>query len=175
MKKKYKILLIVAPCVFVLDQITKIIISSTLTLGEHIPVIPGFFDIVNFRNSGAAFGMFSWLADEVRIPFFYLVAIVAVIFMAILFRAVEEGEGMMAMALSLVLGGIAGNILDRLRIGSVVDFLSFHLGNMVADFNLFGRHFHFPLEWPAFNIADSSITVAMFLIFIIAIRQPKIH
>lgn len=164
LNKKYKILLITAPAVFILDQLTKLIIVSTIKLGARIPVIPDFFDIVHFRNEGAAFGILSDLEHSFRIPFFYIVAAVAVVFIVLFYRGLSKGEKLLPFTLSLVVGGIAGNILDRVRIGSVVDFLSFHIGDAALYFKLFGRHFNIVLEWPAFNVADSAITVAMVLL-----------
>jgi len=160
-----------APAIFLLDQVTKLVIVDAVDFGARVPVIPGFFDIVNFRNTGAAFGMFSGLSDSVRGPFFFTVAVIAVVLMVLLFRSLSDRERIMPMALSLVFAGIAGNILDRIRLGSVVDFLSFHIGDAVLDFQAFGRHVSIPLEWPAFNVADSAITTAMVLILISAVRR----
>ena len=170
MKIKYRILLITTPLVFVLDQLTKAAITAWLPIGTRIPVIPDFFDIVHFRNSGAAFGIFSGMHDDIRGPFFYGIAVAATILLAFLYRSLHERECLMPLALSLVFGGIAGNILDRIRFGSVVDFLSVHIGDRVMQGELFGRHFLVQLEWPAFNVADSAITVAMILILIAAFR-----
>jgi signal peptidase II len=173
MQTKYKILLWITPSVFLLDQLTKLAVERWLTLGVRIPIIPGYFDLVHFRNTGAAFGIFSGLEDGVRKPFFYGIAVVAVILLALLYRSLQDSERLMPVALSLVFGGIAGNILDRVRLGAVIDFLSFHWGDAVAAGSLFGRAYHIELEWPAFNVADSAITVAMILILIAAFRRPK--
>lgn len=164
MSTKYKILVTVAPAVFILDQFTKLLIVATQDIGNRIPVIRGFFDIVHFRNEGAAFGMLASARDDFRVPFFFIVAIVAVVALAFFYRSLKDGEKLMPLAISLVFGGIAGNILDRIRLGSVIDFLSFHINNRSWDFEIFGTRVHIPLEWPAFNVADSAITVAMFLI-----------
>lgn len=168
---KVKLLLILAPAVFVLDQATKLAVLRWIELGSRIPIIPGFFDLVHFRNTGAAFGMLAGVRDGLRVPFFYAVAVVAVIALAWLYRSLKDDERLMPVALALVFGGIAGNILDRLRLGSVVDFLSIHIGNAVLDFTLFGRSVHWTLEWPAFNVADSAITIAMVLLVISALRR----
>lgn len=164
MRRKYKILIIIAPAVFVLDQLTKLAVAGWIDFGARIPVIPGFFDLVYFRNTGAAFGMFSGVGDAVRVPFFYVVAAVAVVLLAFYYRSLKDDQRFLQLALSLVFAGIAGNVLDRIRLGSVVDFLSFHIGDKALKFALFGRAFDIALEWPAFNVADSAITVAMFLL-----------
>ncbi len=176
MKRKYKILMAVTPAVFILDQVTKWLILTRIGLGERITIIPGLFDIVHFRNTGAAFGLFSSLSDDVRAPFFYIAAAIATLVLAFMYRAISDREVMMPVALSLVFGGIAGNVLDRLRFGEVVDFLSFHVDNRVLVGQAFGRHFSLPLEWPAFNVADMAITTAMFLIVISAfLRRKQLH
>lgn len=165
MKTKYKILLVVAPLVFILDQITKSIILKYVDFGAKIPVIPGFFDIVHFRNTGAAFGMFANLSESIRVPFFYVIAAIAALFLALYYRSLPDNRRMLPFVLSLIFAGIAGNIIDRIRFGSVVDFLSLHIGNRVLTITQFGKPIEVQLEWPAFNVADTAITVAMVLLF----------
>ncbi|MBI2974153.1 MAG: signal peptidase II [Deltaproteobacteria bacterium] len=165
MSFKCKALFIIAPAVFILDQLTKYLINSRIGMGESIAVMPDFFDIVHYANSGAAFGMFSGVNSSWRAPFFYAVSALALI--AIIFYIVKmsDSERIMAAALSFVVGGILGNGMDRIRFGAVTDFLSFH----IADKKLFG----YDLVWPAFNVADSAITIAMFLIIIDSLRKKK--
>ncbi len=174
MKTKYKILAITVPSVFLLDQITKWMITSSLAVGQRVAVIPGFFDIVHFRNTGAAFGLFSGLPDDWRIPFFYIVALVATAALAFMYRALRADERVLPFALSLVFGGIAGNVLDRLRLSEVIDFLSFHIGDKSLEGVVFGHRYYVALEWPAFNVADMAITMAVVLIIISAIRIKKV-
>lgn len=152
-----------APLVVVLDQLTKNIILARVTLGDRIPVVQDFFDIVHFRNTGAAFGAFAGMNDAYRQPFFYIVATIATILLVVIFRSFKPQEKLMPIAVALVFGGMIGNIIDRLRFGNVVDFLSFRWRNSIADFSIMGKNFMFDLEWPAFNVADSAITIAMFL------------
>ncbi|MFH1830113.1 MAG: signal peptidase II [Pseudomonadota bacterium] len=173
MKLKYKILIFTVPAVFLLDQITKWMIVNLLPLGERIAIIPGFFDIVHFRNLGAAFGMFSGVPDVLRIPFFYIIAVVATVALAFMYRALCAGERLLPFALSLVFGGIAGNVLDRVRFGAVIDFLSFHIRDKAVDSVIFGYRFNVPLEWPAFNVADAAITIAVALVVITAIKRSE--
>ena len=173
MKRKYWILAITTPVVFIADQLTKWLVVNFMEVGGRISIIPGFFDIVHFRNTGAAFGLFSGMPEAVRTPFFYIVAAVATVLLAFLYRTLGARERLMPLAISLVFGGIAGNILDRMRYGSVVDFLSLHAGDAVVAGKVFGIHYRFPLEWPAFNIADSAITTAMILIVVSAVRGRR--
>lgn len=173
MQTKYKLLYIITPSVFVMDQLTKLIVIGRLDVGSRNPVIQGFFDLVHFQNTGAAFGLFSRTEESFRVPFFYIIAVVATVLLALFYKALDERERLVPLALSLVFGGIAGNVLDRIRLGSVVDFLSFHIGNSSLDFQFTGSHIHIPLEWPAFNIADSAITVAMVLLLYSVLFRKK--
>jgi signal peptidase II len=173
MKKKYLIVLLIAPAVFILDLFTKWWVLKTIPLGGGIEVIPGYFDIIHARNIGAAFGMFADSASTFRVPFFYIIAVLAVIAIAAMLWKMRDDERILPVTFALILGGIAGNILDRIRFGSVVDFLSVHWRDVVFDRTLFGWHLQLPLDWPAFNVADSAITTAMVLLIISAFRTPK--
>jgi signal peptidase II len=130
------------------DQITKyyVVLHSSKLIREPVTVIPGFFNIVSVRNTGAAWGMFNGNSLILLI-----VAIVAFILIIIFFRTITEGFGERAIALFMIMSGIAGNSIDRIYRGSVVDFLDFHLH---------GWH------WPSFNIADSAICVAVVIMII---------
>lgn len=133
--------LLVAILVILLDQATKEWVRGAFSLHESVPVIPGFFHLTYIRNTGAAWGMFSGqnLALAV-LAFAMLVALV-------LFRRKFLPPGRPhRVALGLLCGGIVGNLFDRLRLDYVVDFLDF-----------FHRNWHFP----AFNVADSAICVAV--------------
>lgn len=163
MSFKYKSLLIIAPLIFLFDQLTKHLVSMEIALGQGIPVIPGFFDIVHYTNAGAAFGFLAGAHDSWRTPFFYIISVVALAGIVFYIKKLPDNERLAPFALSLVVGAIFGNGLDRLRFGAVTDFLSVHVGDKV----LWGAH----LEWPAFNVADSAITIAMVLLVISAFRK----
>ena len=135
-----------ALAVVVLDQATKTWVLATFDLHETLPVIPGWFHLTYIRNPGAAFGLFSGHAEAFRRPFFLGVTTVALAaILAILWRA-PRGRPWLLTALGLVFGGAVGNLIDRVRWGEVVDFL-----------DVFWKTHH----WPAFNVADSAITVGM--------------
>ncbi len=135
-----------ALAVVVLDQATKAWVLATFELHETLPVIPGWFHLTYIRNPGAAFGLFSGHAEAFRRPFFLVVTAVALAaILAILWRA-PRGRPWLLTALGLVFGGAVGNLIDRVRWGEVVDFL-----------DVFWKTHH----WPAFNVADSAITVGM--------------
>jgi signal peptidase II len=173
MKYRYKITLIIAPLIFILDQLTKWWVREAIPLGDKVPIIPGFFDLVHTMNEGAAFGMFAGTAANFRIPFFYAVAAVAVVVISIMLWKIHDEERLLPVSFALVLGGIAGNILDRIMFGAVVDFLSFHWKDVIWKVELFGWRLRVPLDWPAFNVADAAITVAMFMLIIAAFKRPK--
>lgn len=165
MSFKYKCLFILAPVVFALDQLTKHLVVSKMTIGQVIPAIEGYFDIVHYTNSGAAFGLLAGANDAWRTPFFYIVSLAALVIIIAYFIKMNAEERLMPFALALVVGGILGNGLDRIRFGSVTDFLSVH----IQDRSLWG----IVLDWPAFNLADSAITVAMILLIIGAFKREE--
>jgi signal peptidase II len=144
MKKKYLILLAVTPAILVVDQLTKISIDGTMKLYQSIPVIDGLFSITYLRNKGAAF---SFLADASwRLPFFILVSFIAVAAIMVAFKKLRADQQFAAYSLTLILSGAIGNLIDRLRLGEVIDFL-----------DVYWRSHH----WPAFNVADSAICVGV--------------
>lgn len=163
---KYKLLLIVSPLIVIFDQLSKLWILRTLPLGDMIPVIPGYFDIVHVRNTGAAFGFLAGSHAGFREPFFYLVALVAVAVMINVLRKLKPQDRLMPWVIALIGGGLVGNLIDRVRLGSVVDFVSFHWQDKVADWHLGSYALQFRWEWPAFNVADSAITTAMVLLVV---------
>ena len=130
-----------------LDQITKhlIVLNQELIFRPFV-VIPGLFNIVSVRNTGAAWGMFH--NNNVIL---LCIAFIAFIVLIYSFRAITEGCPERYIALSLVLGGIIGNSIDRIFRQSVVDFLDFHI-----------KSYH----WPAFNVADSAICIGVCLLIL---------
>ncbi len=142
---------LIALGIIFLDRATKLAIVQTLRLGQGIPVIPGFFDIVFVRNPGAAFGFLATLPDQVRNPLFILVSILAVILIVFYHTRYLRSHRLVSVALGLVLGGAVGNLIDRLHYGMVVDFLDVHVG---------------PYHWPAFNVADSAISIGVGLMIL---------
>jgi signal peptidase II len=141
----------VATAVLLADQATKLLILRTMRLGQAIPVVPGFFDIVFVLNPGAAFGFLATLPDQVRNPFFVAISVAAVALIAFYHARYLRTHRLASMALSLVLGGALGNLIDRLRYGVVVDFLDVHI---------------YQYHWPAFNVADSAISIGVSLMIL---------
>ena len=138
----------VAAAIVVLDRLTKWAMLDWLRPGESVEVA-GFFNLVLVFNRGAAF---SFLADAPgwQTPFFAAVAIIAAAVVSwMLWR--HPGRTLLCSGLALILGGALGNLWDRLQWGAVADFLDFHA---------FGWH------WPAFNVADSAITVGAVILIV---------
>ena len=150
--KKLKVLLITVPAVIILDQITKKAILDRFTLHEMLPMIQGYFDLTYIRNTGAAFGMLATADPSLRIPFFMLVPLIALGVIGYLFKNLPKNSVLMALALSLIVSGAIGNLIDRIRYGYVVDFLYFSW-----------KHEYF---FPAFNVADSAITIGVGLLLL---------
>lgn len=146
---RYRILLVVSALVLVLDQATKLYIDRSMALHSSIAVIENFFNITYLRNKGAAFGI---LANSAyRLPFFLLVSAVAVCVIFVVIKKLRDDQRLAAGSLSLIFSGALGNLIDRVRLGEVIDFLDAHW---------YDHH------WPAFNIADSAICVGVFLLAI---------
>lgn len=153
---RYRMLLLIASLVVMVDQITKWIIVQNFQLHEALPVIPDFFDLVYVRNKGAAFG---FLADTgYRVPFLLTTTMVAVVFLVWFYRQLKPEQVLSRSGLSLVLGGAIGNLIDRLRLGEVVDFLDVHW---------------FQHHWPAFNVADSAICVGVGMLLLAQWRDGR--
>jgi len=157
---RYNMLLLIAGLVVVVDQVTKWLIVQNFQMHEARPVIPDFFDLVYVRNKGAAFG---FLADTgFRVPFLLTTTMIAVVFLVWFYRQLKSEQVLSRSALSMVLGGAIGNLIDRLRLGEVIDFLDVHW---------------FQHHWPAFNVADSAICVGVGMLLLAQwrdSRQPKV-
>jgi signal peptidase II len=147
--------LLVSAGVVGLDQLTKWLIQQVLTFGQSIQVLP-FFNLVLVYNPGAAFSFLSSAAGWQR-DLFVAIALAASALIVYLLRKYAH-DRMFCFALSLILGGAIGNLIDRLLLGAVVDFLDVHA---------FGHH------WPAFNLADSAITLGAGLLIWDALRRPR--
>jgi len=141
--------------VVVLDQIAKWLVLSKLSFGEAVPVT-SFFQLVLVYNPGAAF---SFLADHAGWQrwFFTVLALVVCGWLLTLLRT-HQRELALPLAFSLVIGGAIGNVIDRVVHGAVVDFLYFHIGRY---------------GWPAFNVADSAITIGVALMLVAQFRAPR--
>ncbi len=150
-KKKTVFLFSVIAVLVLLDQITKFLIVHNMAYGQSIDVISGFFNITYVKNPGAAFGIFARLEDSIRIPFFVLMPVIALIIIGYVYYKSKAKNVLQQVGLALVMSGAIGNLIDRFRYGYVVDFLDFHWKHQA----------HFP----AFNVADSAITIGVAVLF----------
>ena len=145
---KYIRLISVAGPVVLADQITKALIVKYLPLHNSIPVIAGIFDITHILNPGGAFGLMAGMSEVVRTIVFLFISSLAVGLILYFYIKTPRGYAFLATGFALIFGGAIGNLIDRVRFGMVVDFLDFYIGKY---------------HWPAFNIADSAITVGIFI------------
>ncbi|MEM8868077.1 MAG: signal peptidase II [Verrucomicrobiota bacterium] len=165
-KRSYTTLFVVAALVFVLDQLTKSWIFNNLELDTYwepdwIPVIEGFFYIVHIGNEGAAWGMFSGYGTALAV--FAIIALASIYF----FREhLQLDRPVPKLAFGMLIGGVIGNMVDRLVHGHVIDFLDFHLPFSIPYLLEGGRY-------PAFNIADCGIVIGVFTYLIYSFLQPE--
>jgi signal peptidase II len=141
---------------YALDQLTKQWILRSISLYDARSVVPDFFNLVNVPNTGAAFGSFKG-----NNTFFVVISLIALVVVTILLVRHRRSDLWRDVSLALLLAGILGNLTDRLLYGHVVDFLLFNLHIRYAD------------PWPAFNVADSCISIAVVLFIIHSFRKEK--
>jgi signal peptidase II len=146
--------------VIVADQLTKTLIVKSLLLYESREIIPGFINLVYVTNSGAAFSMFAGINSPWRHYFFLCIGSAALVGVTVAYWKLRNVNRLYSWPLALIAGGAAGNLIDRVRFGSVIDFLDFYVGNY---------------HWPVFNIADSAICVGAGLFLLINIFDTKIQ
>jgi signal peptidase II len=143
--------------VVAIDQLTKYIVLGHLAPGTHVDVVPGFLTLTLVMNPGLAFGLLGGVPTGFR----WLVALLSLIALGVLarvaLRVLPGGSTLDQIAVGLIFGGAVGNLIDRVRFGAVVDFVDVHLH---------GYH------WPAFNAADSAITVGVILLAIRLLARP---
>lgn len=147
-------LIIIASIIF--DQATKLWIVHYFT--NEIAVIPGFFNIVYYTNPGAAFSLFADIDSPLRHYFFVIIGVVALIGLSIANHKLRLENKLYSISLGLIAGGAAGNLIDRMSYGEVVDFLDFYVGRY---------------HWPAFNIADSSIFIGVALFIYLNFKESS--
>lgn len=127
-----------------LDQATKLWVSSSMEVWTGHPVIPGFFNLVHVLNRGAAWGFLGSEDIDWQRPLFIGIGIIALAFIGYMLKTADRTDKWMITGLGLIAGGAVGNLIDRIRLGVVVDFLDFYVGDC---------------HWPAFNVADCALTV----------------
>lgn len=154
---RYLLLGLLSLVIVVADQATKAQVMQTMRLHESIPVVSNFFSITYNRNPGAAFGFLSSSSGSFRFVFFGVTSLFALGLLGTILVRMPKHNWMGQLSVAGILGGAIGNLLDRLRYGEVIDFLDFYFDA-----------YHFP----AFNVADSAITVGVgFLILHFALEK----
>jgi signal peptidase II len=149
----WRMLPLVSAPVLALDQLSKLYVSSHLRMFQAVPVVRGWLDVTYTLNPGAAFSLFATMPPAFRGFFFVaLSALAMVVLIALLARRSTPLDS--AIAFALILGGTAGNLIDRLARGEVIDFIYFH---------------HQSFSYPVFNVADSAITIGVAIILIASV------
>lgn len=138
------------------DQATKLYVDRVMTLHQSIPVIDGLFSFTYLRNRGAAFSFLS--EASWRLPFFIAVTLIAAVVILVAMQKMREDQKLAQISLAMIFSGAVGNLIDRVRLGEVIDFL-----------DVYWQTHH----WPAFNIADSLICVGVALVAVDMLREEK--
>lgn len=144
----------IAFLVIIIDQLSKWIVVKQMKISQSIPIIERFFYITSHRNKGAAWGIL-----QGKMAFFYIVTVIVVIALVYYLQRYGKSHVLLAISLSLLLGGALGNFIDRLFRKEVVDFLDFII---------------FSYDFPIFNIADSALTIGVILLIIFTIFEEKL-
>ena len=152
---RFFILLILVVCC---DQLTKLWVMQNFGLYDSQVIIPGFFNFTYLTNTGAAFGMLAGQPALWRQVFFVGVALVALVAIFVLHKKIAHESRWYTVSLALIAGGALGNLIDRVRLGSVVDFLDVYITTH---------------HWPAFNVADSAISVGVGIFLLINFTQSR--
>lgn len=151
--------LLLALMIFLLDRWSKRLVAARIAMYSHIQIIPGFFRLTHTENTGAAFSLFADSPAHWKTALLISFSAVAMVIVAVLLWKQRQALTTTGIALSLILGGAAGNLWDRVVSGRVVDFLLVYV-----------RQY----QWPVFNLADSSIVIgASLLVLEILFSRPK--
>ena len=162
---------LIALALLIVDQASKALASAMLRGHDTVVVIPGFFNLVYSRNRGGLFGYFSGMADPWRTVLLTVFPLLAVGLIAWFLGRGSETDRPTLLGLGLILGGAAGNLIDRVLRGSVVDFLDVYIApSRLADafVEFFGT-----AHWPTFNVADSGIVVGACLLLLTIFRRDE--
>jgi len=161
LRNKYLHLLLISNVLIILDQFTKFLVVVNIPLHYSIRVVDGFFNLTHIRNSGVAFGLFARHSSEYKALFFVIISSIAVVAILAFFHQTPDDKKWVQTGLILIFSGAIGNMIDRLVHKEVIDFLDF-----------FYKDFH----WPAFNVADSCITIGVGMMILDAfVKSPTRH
>lgn len=156
MKNRYTLFALISVTGLLTDQLTKLYVDARMGLYQSIPLLDNFIHITYVRNKGAAFSFLSHASW--RLPFFICVSLIASVVILIAYRRLADNQRLAQVSLAMIFSGAVGNLIDRVRLGEVIDFLDAH----------WYRH-----HWPAFNVADSLICVGVFLLALDMLLEEK--
>lgn len=148
---RYLVLSMIGFAIVIIDQVTKYWVMQSMRLHESIPVVPNLFSVTYIRNPGAAFGLLAGSSNAFRMVFFGLTSLFALALLGTILFRLPEKDWIGQLSIAGILGGAIGNLIDRLRFGEVIDFLDVYV-----------EAYH----WPAFNVADSAISVGVVCLII---------
>tara|TARA_B100000953_G_scaffold116187_1_gene95622 strand:- start:1090 stop:1611 length:522 start_codon:yes stop_codon:yes gene_type:complete len=151
LRNKYLQLLLISGALILIDQWTKFLVTIHIPLYFSVRVIDNFFNITHIRNPGVAFGLFANQESEYKVLFFIIISAIAIVAILIIFHQTPNNRRMVRTGLTLILSGAVGNLMDRIIHKEVIDFIDFYY-----------QKFH----WPAFNVADSCITIGVALMIL---------
>jgi len=155
-RKAHALFVFLSLAILILDQFSKVLVLRLLPIHSSVPVISGFFNLAHVRNRGMAFGLMN-RPGTVTAYLLTAATIGAIILILVWFWRLKEEGLRTTVGLALILGGAAGNLIDRIRLGEVVDFFDCYIG---------------PYHWPVFNVADSAITVGTLWLALVFIFHP---
>lgn len=150
----------IAGLIVLMDQITKALVLAHIPLYQSIAVIPGFFNLTHIQNPGGAFGFLAGQSAEIRKGIFLVASTLAICLVLWFYKKTPSSHPLLATAFAMIFGGAIGNMIDRFRMGKVVDFLDVYVGT---------------LHYPAFNVADSAISIGIgiFVVHLLFNKLPE--
>lgn len=156
MKNKYLQLFLISNILIILDQFTKYLVALHIPQNMSIRIIDSLFNLTHIRNPGVAFGLFADSDLEIKATLFIVFSGIAIIAILVFFHETPSHKKIALRGLILIFAGAIGNLIDRILYKEVIDFLDFHFGSY---------------HWPAFNVADSCITIGVLFMFIDIIKD----
>jgi signal peptidase II len=146
LRNNYLFLFIISSALIVIDQYTKLMITLHIPLNYSVKVVEGFFNLTHIRNSGVAFGIFADQESELKPYLLIFVSLIAIVAILAIFHQTGREKRLVRSGLILIFSGAIGNLIDRILHKEVIDFIDFFIENQ---------------HWPAFNVADSCITIGV--------------
>ena len=157
MLKKYLGVILIVAAVIILDQTTKFWIESALPRHQQIEILPRCLHIVHVRNPGVAFGLLQNIPETYRAALLTTTTALALVLLLVLLAQTDPARRLERWSLALIMGGAVGNLIDRVRLGEVIDFIDVHWDTIY--------------HWPAFNVADSCISTGITLMVLLELKK----